>query len=229
MEQNRFAVVPRALNRLPSRREALRGLAGTGVALGTAWLPTDSDAKKRKPKHRNGLCQRNGSPCKKPGKSCQKRYCLRAPFTIEIIRQSDPVPHIYLFVPPKDGATGPSPWIAYACPQTTSTCETAYPFACVDLGINGSGNGITTTIHQLLSGRYEYWVWLEEEIAAGELTIILRGRGGRFVRDWANPANATTDVGWHVFDVDATGRVTSIDALPVGFPDPSTNVCPSIG
>src|SRR3712207_5986457 len=56
MDQKRFDDLTRTLNRLPFRREVLRGLAGVGLGLGVLRLsdPIEAKKKKRKGKKRKG-------------------------------------------------------------------------------------------------------------------------------------------------------------------------------
>jgi hypothetical protein len=233
VDQKHFDILTHSVSGFPSRRHLLRGLAAAGLGLGVARLPDLAAAKnrrKRKPKSRKGLCQKNGSACSKPGKNCKQQYCLRAPFTIEARwTESSRSDHdAFLFVPPEDATTGPAPHIYWSCTPTTSTCEEAYPFACLNQDAYGPGDEITT-IHQLLPGTYEYWVRLYQETPVGEVTIVLKDGNGRIVREWANPANPSTgDVYWHVFDFDgATGRVSAFDdRTPQPVPLPTTDVCP---
>ena len=241
MDQHRFDTLARSLSGLPSRRHLLRGLAGAGVGLGAARLPAvtaakgkrkDRDTGNGKPKRRNGLCKKDGSPCRRPGKDCQKRFCLDAPFTVEASWTAGDAPYTYLFVPPRDGTTGPSPYIDYSCTQENYACEEAYPFACVkEPGTDGTAE--TTTIYELVPGSYEYWIELFDNPAAG-VTVTLRNRNGRVVRRWTSlTKTSTAQQGWHVFDFDGDGRVTSIDALATPEPlpeaahDPQTEVCPA--
>jgi hypothetical protein len=210
--------------------------------LGAARLGDGAVAKhRRKRKKQRGLCRPDGSACRKPGTSCSKSYCLRAPFTIEASwTQSSAIADTdtFLFVPPQNQTTGPAPFILPDCFPNTTRCEEAYPFACINTDIATTGTEITT-IHQLLPGRYEYWLELGNPTAADEVTVVLKDAAGRVVQQWMSPANPLTQkVGWHVFDVDGRqGRVTSIDErlrddatttyLPYGAHDPFTNVCPT--
>jgi hypothetical protein len=228
MDQQQFPVVSRRLTRLPSRRDVLRGLARAGLALGVARWPEVAEAKKRKPKRRTGLCRKNGSACAKPGKTCQQRYCLNAPFTIEANWPEQAGNAIVLFMPPENATTGPAPYIHDGCKPDEFDCEGTYPFACVD-GDDDTAGPKVTMIHRRLPGTYEYWIELGDSAAAGEATVALKDSDGRVVRRWANTA---TQGSWHVFDVDGRdGRVTATDesipaALPGGAHDPNTHVCP---
>jgi hypothetical protein len=207
-------------------------LAGASLGLAVARLPDTADVKKRRKKRRKNdkdgrrLCARNGEGCDEQGGDCQARYCLKAPFTIEALRENGATHGTYLFVPPETGATGPSPYTHYDCNQGASACEERYPFACVNQDAQGPGNEIAT-IYELLPGIYEYWIDLLNPAAAGDLVIVLKDNGGRVVREWTNPTNTTArSLGWRVFDVDGEGRVRSIDATLNGFYTPSTDVCP---
>jgi hypothetical protein len=228
-----FATLTRSLSRLPSRRHLMRGLAAAVLGCGAERLPDVAASKKKRKKRRRKnrgrtgpLCTSLGEPCSIPGRQCQERFCLQAPFTIAAIWQSQNNHDTWLFVPPRDGETRPSPQIDYDCNQTNSPCAQAYPFACVNDDAKGPGDEVTT-IYELLPGTYEYWI-ASDPAPAGELTVILTDRGGRVVRSWTNLAVASRPEGsWHVFDLDGeTGRVRSVDAPPGRFPDPVTNVCP---
>jgi hypothetical protein len=233
VDQHRFEAVTRFLSGVPSRRHLLRGLAGAGLGLGVARLPDGAQAKKtcnkkrRKNKEDAGpLCARNGEECHRQGDGCQASYCLKAPFTIEAIWESDASYATYFHVPPENGATGPSPYVYNDCDQSNAVCAEEYPFACVKGGYQGPGIHIAT-IHELLPGVYEYWIDLGAPLAAGELVIVLRDSAGRVVREWTNPAYAMYQgLAWRVFDFDGDGRVRSIDATLNGFYDPATDVCP---
>jgi len=187
--------------------------------------------RKRKHKKKEGLCRPNGERCGNPGQTCNATFCLNAPLTIEAI-WTVPADHdSYLFVPPENAPTGPSPLIDYDCDAASHTCEDGHPFACAS-GDETSADSEVTTIFALLGGRYEYWIELNDSTAAGELMIVLREAGGRIVQQWANPANpAATDKSWHVFDINgSTASIASIDVLidaqlPEGAHVPSTNVC----
>lgn len=225
-----FDVLTRSVSGVPSRRHVLRGLAGAGFVVGRVRLSDRAEAKqrKRKPKRRTGLCQKDGSPCHTPGKRCKQRYCLHAPFTIEANWPEQAGHAIVLFVPPEHATTGPAPYIHDGCKPDEYDCEGTYPFACVD-GDDQTAGPKVTTINRRLPGSYEYWIELGATTVAGEATVSLKDSTGRVVRQWANPAG---QISWHVFDVDGRdGRVTAIDALidealPVGAHDPSTHVCP---
>jgi hypothetical protein len=236
VDQFRVDAVARFLSVVPSRRHLLRGLAGAGIGLGVARLPECAEAKepkkRRKKKHRQNkdagpLCARNGERCERQGANCHASHCLKAPFTIEAIWESDAIHATYFHMPPENGATGPSPYISNDCDQSNSACAEEYPFSCVNGDTQGPGNFIAT-IHELLPGVYEYWLDLDTPVAAGELAIVLRDAGGRVVREWANPAHAAypNGTGWRVFDFDGDGRVRSIDATLNGYYDPATDVCP---
>ena len=233
MDQHRFETLTRSLTSVPSRRALLRSFAGAGFGWGVARLPDLAEAKKRKrkSKSREGLCRQDGSPCRKPGKQCKKGYCLRAPFTIEAQWTQTDDHATFLFVPPEDGATGPAPYIDDYCNPIDSSCDgDAYPFACVNQNVKTTGAEVTTISH-LLPGKYEYWMGLDLEAAAGAVSVVLKDDSGRVVRQWASPARTQTGQSWHVFDIDGRhGRVTSIDEQIDGGPpqqvnEPSTNVC----
>ncbi len=236
MDPNRFDRLTQALTATLSRRGVGRALAGLpfGGPLALRGLAGAErvDAKKKTAKKCRGCCLANGNPCKKKGRTCKTGNCLNAPFTI-VANWTVTADHdTYLFVPPENDTTGPSPHINYSCNEGNSTCEGEYPFACVDGDVQSSGDE-ETTIYTLLKGTYEYWIDLYQVTLAGELTIILLGQNGRIVRQWQNPANPTADQkGWHVFDINGnTGSVNSIDDLigdtmPAGAHNPNTYVCP---
>jgi hypothetical protein len=227
VDQHRFDTVARSLSCFRSRRTVLGGLAGAGLGWGVARLPGPAEAK-RKRKRRQGLCQKNGARCTKPGKRCKKRYCLNAPFTIEANWPEQAGHAIVLFVPPENATTGPAPYIHDGCKPDEYDCEGTYPFACVDGDDDVAGPKVTM-IHRRLPGTYEYWIELGATSLAGEATVALKDGTGRVVRQWANPAR---QMSWHVFDVDGRdGHVTAIDALidealPGGAHDLNTHVCP---
>jgi hypothetical protein len=240
MDQHRLATATRSLTTAPSRRDLLRGLTSAGLGLGMARTPVRAEGRKKAkptPKPRQGLCTRDGSKCRRPGKTCKKRYCLSTPFTIEASWTKEADHETYLFVPPQNAATGFAPYIYAICNPDTSRCAEAYPFACVDDdAIIGAE---VTTIHRLLPGTYEYWIELDSEPdnPDGEVAVTLKAKDGRVVRRWRRRPNPVvmSGQGWHVFDIDGrTGRVTTIDEAPTEPPidlpndayDPSTNVCP---
>jgi hypothetical protein len=235
MDQHRLPPLTRSLTSIPSRRDVLHALAAAGLALGVARFPGSAEAKKKR-KRKQALCRKDGSPCRKAGKTCKKGYCLSAPFTIEAKwTESQTADHdTFLFVPPENATTGPTPYVTVGCNPTESNCETdVYPFVCVSQDARGPGDEVTT-VRRLLDGTYEYWIGLDHLTLAGELTIVLRDSNGHVVRGWTNPANPSTQSGvsWHVFDIDGDdGRVTSIDEPIDGGPpqqvnEPSTEVCP---
>jgi hypothetical protein len=228
VNEHRIAVVTQSLTSVPSRRHVLRGLAGAVLGLSVARLPEMARAKMRK----KGLCRQDGSPCKKPGTQCKKRYCLSAPFTIVAAWTEERDHDTYVFVPPQNAATGPAPYLDFLCNPEPTTCEEAYPFACVDGDEFESGDEVTT-IHRLLSGRYEYWLDLYDPSPAGAATVTIKAGNGRIVRQWTSPDTTEFDSSaWHVFDVDGRhGRVADIDELaegpmPDAAHDPFTTVCP---
>lgn len=235
MDQNRLGAVTPSLTRMPSRRGVLRALAAAGLGWAVSWPGADAAAGNARngTKRKKGLCRHDGSPCRKPGKPCKKRYCLAAPFTISATWTETADHDTYLFVPPQNEATGPSPYLDFRCGPQTTTCEEAYPFACVDGDERETGDEITT-IHRLLSGRYEYWIDLYDPSPAGVVTVALQAANGRVVGEWTSPSTAALDSSaWHVFDVDGRGgRVTAVDTLaegpmPDAAHDPSTKICPS--
>ncbi|MGH2618113.1 MAG: twin-arginine translocation signal domain-containing protein [Thermomicrobiales bacterium] len=232
LNEQRFDVLAHSVSGVPSRRRLLGALTAAGAGLGLTQLPKSADARrKEKPRKRKGLCKKNGTACTRPNKTCQKRYCLNAPFTIAAVWTQSRDHDTYFFVPPQDEATGPSSYIRFSCNPDNSFCEETYPFACVSQDAPGPGDEITT-IHQFLPGTYEYWINLYKTTPAGEVTVALKDSNDRVVRQWTSPANpADTKLGWHVFDIDGRdGRVTAIDALhdddPPSINYPSTNVCP---
>jgi hypothetical protein len=214
---------------LGSRRSLVSGAlaiaaAGLGVSL--------AEAKKKKRKHKRH--KRRGGGGQTPGNPCRTDLCLSAPLTIEAFG-AQPVDNVtYLFVPPRDAATGPAPCIEFSCHHAGHPCEREYPFACVDPVLIGVGSEVTT-ISRLLPGRYEYWIEVPSETPAGGLTVIMDDTDGREVRQWTNPAPASPGrFSWHVFDIDgANGRVIDIDEaidgnnLPDDAHDPHTDVCPT--
>jgi hypothetical protein len=232
MDHDRFDALARDIAGI-SRRAVLGVLAVSAATLAAPHPGAEVDARKRRKKKRRKtkaptgpLCTSLGEVCAKPGSNCQERFCLRAPFTITATWSSQTNHDTWLFVPPQDGSTGPSPQIDYDCNQSNSRCAQAYPFACVNRDASGPGDEITT-IHDLLPGAYEYGISLGVA-PRGELEVILTDRDGRVVRSWTSPTvSSALESFWHVFDVDGTtGRVRSVDAPPARFPLPVTNVCP---
>ncbi len=218
------------------------GAAGGGVIASLLALAAgDGEARKkkrRKPKHKprpkpktGDFCTPAGEPCRRQGKKCAAKFCLEAPFTIEA-RWSIQADHdTFLFLPPENETTGPSPFIRYNC-VLGSSCDTQYPFACTSADEVLSG-AETTTIYRRLAGTYEYWIEMSNGSAPGDLTVVLRDQAGRVVREWESPASVgSLQNGWHVFDFDgATGTVKSVDkatseSLPGGAHNPSTKICP---
>ena len=225
MEQTAFDAWTR--RRFATAASGLSALVGLGLAeRGMA------KKKKKKKKKAPGRCWIDGTSCGKEEKQCQAKFCLHAPFTIEAVWTNDGGQGAYLVVPPRNAATGPGPYLNFACNDVNSPkCGTAYPFACINEDQVGPGDGVTT-VHTLLSGAYEYWIQLNPETDEGELTITLRDKGGRVVQEWEAPANPSDDnVGWHVFDIDGKrGAITSVDdlsdqSLPKAARDPYTFVC----
>lgn len=202
---------------------ALLALAGRDVAM--------AKKRKKKPKKCSNCCRKDGSLCTKKGKNCAVQFCLNAPFTIEAAWVVSADHDSVLFVPPGSATTGPFPFIFFSCTTANSTCQVGYPFACMSGDVQTSGSEIAT-IFQLLPGTYEYWNELDNNTAAGDLTIILRDSDGRVVRQFGNPPNGDEETAWHVFDIDGTtGAITVFDQLVgPGVPDsahnPSTDVCP---
>lgn len=218
-------------------RRAMAGVLAAGfAAFAGSHTGAEVEARKRRKKKKKKrrqtqaptgpLCTPLGEACVDPGSTCQEQFCLQAPFTITASWSSQTNHDTWLFVPPQNAATGPSPQIDYDCNPLKSRCAQAYPFACVDRDAAGPGNEVTT-LHDLLPGTYEYAIALGVA-PAGDVAVTLTDRGGRVVRTWASPAVSSALEGfWHVFDVDGTtGSVTSVDAPPTRFPLPVTNVCP---
>jgi hypothetical protein len=75
VNEHRFAIVTQSLNRLPSRRDLVRGLAGAGFGLAAARLPDSVTARqerrKRKKARPNAFgCFNVGKPCKRAAQCC---------------------------------------------------------------------------------------------------------------------------------------------------------------
>src|SRR5918992_6051589 len=66
MDQTRFEVVTHMLSRIPSRRDVLRGLVGTGFGLGSLRLSHVAGAKKKR-KNKRKKCKGRRKKC---GKKC---------------------------------------------------------------------------------------------------------------------------------------------------------------
>jgi hypothetical protein len=248
IDSHQFDQLSRHLARvtaLTPRRTLLQGAAALGTALGGSalWASASNARKKNKRKNKNknknkrknerkkGLCRTNGTTCGKKSKSCQAQNCLNTPFTIEAVWTSDSDHDTFVFVPNEAGGNLPSPFINFAC--NGSGCELdVYPFICVSEDATGPGDEVTT-VRQVIPGTYEYWIELESQIPAGDLTVTLRRSNGSVVQSWSSPENASIDQrGWHVFDINGqTKSITSFDQLidddlPEGAHDPNTNVCP---
>jgi hypothetical protein len=213
------------------RRFAVRGSLFSLLGLG---LVERSEAKKKRKPKKLARCQADGTACRKKGQTCTASFCLHAPFRIEATWTNDGAQEAYLFVPAQNAGTDPGTYLNFACNTTTSPiCGATYPFACIDEDQVGPGDGVTT-VHKRLAGAYEYWIQLNPETDAGELTIVLRNKNGQVVQAWSSPTNPSDDVrGWHVFDIDGKrGSVTAIDdlaeqTLPRAAHDPFTFVCGS--
>jgi hypothetical protein len=202
-------------------RRRFAAVGGFSALIGLGLVERGAAKKKKKSQSR---CRPDGTHCGKEGKQCQAKFCLHAPFTVEASGTSEFDHDAYLFVPAQNAATGPSPYLNFSCNDANSHCATQYPFACIDGGV--------TTVHKLLAGTYEYWLQLHEGTLAGEVSVVLRDKGGRVVQQFESPANsADQERGWHVFDVDGKrGSVIAIDELadknlPRAAHDPITFVC----
>jgi hypothetical protein len=207
----------------------LAALAALGRRQSTA---ANTRKKHKKRRTSQNLCTRTGQTCRRTGNNCRPQFCLDAPFTITAAWTVTGDHDTFLFLPETD-ETGPAPHIDWECNASeTVPCDTRYPFACVDGDSQETGDEVTT-IYALLPGRYEYWLELVGNTAAGEVVVTLRDQGGRIVRQWQNPANAAPgDVSWHVFDIDGgSGTAASVDEIiddlmPSGAHSPNTYVCP---
>ena len=255
MDSHRIAALTRTMTRLPSRRDVLRGLGAAGIGWGVARLPVTAEAKDASQREldrnpgvadaatntrqeaRTVLCTRNGSPCRTQGDNCRSQFCLNARFTITAKWTEDADHDAYLFVPRENATTGPSPYIDRFCtPGAQPLCDKLYPFVCHTGDASPSGPEVIT-VHQLVQGRYEYWIQLWRIAPHAALTIVLKDSDCRAVRKWTAPASQVLQERvWHVFDFNGdTGRVTSIDELlpfepGIFMPDtaysPNTDVCP---
>jgi hypothetical protein len=75
MNSKLFKGVTRSLTSAPSRRDILRGLAGTGLGLGIGRWPAPADAKKKRKRKKKAKpnaygCLEVGDPCKNAGHCC---------------------------------------------------------------------------------------------------------------------------------------------------------------
>jgi hypothetical protein len=234
MDSTQFDQITRHLGDATHRRSLLRSAARLGgviAGLGIFAIPgvaMDSGNSKT-------LCRPNGSTCKEKGRTCSASNCLRAPFTVEATWSTNDDFDTYLFLPPNPTNSVPSPHVtSWRCNVEDHGCNSdIYPYVCIDQDGDGADTGEATTVHKLLKGTYEYWIYLVLDTPKGDLKVTLRDAHGGVVRTWSSPGNPDTQgyTGWHVFDVDgATGAVKSIDRVPdVGMPsgahDPTTPVC----
>ena len=79
MDQTSFTATTRALGRLPSRRDVLRGLGAAGLGLGSLRLSETEAAKHKKKKGKKGKCTKklpDGTLC--AGGTCQRGSCVAA-------------------------------------------------------------------------------------------------------------------------------------------------------
>lgn len=212
-----------------TRRRFAAAAGGLSALIGLG-LSESGTAKKRKKKKPKNLCRPDGASCRKKGKQCQNRFCLQAPFTIEATWTSAFSHDAYLTVPKENASTRPGPYLNFACNEGNSNCEAKYPFACISEEQTAPGDGVTT-VYKLLPGAYEYWVQIHADTERELVTIVLRDKGGRVVREWTNPDVSGSERGWHVFDIDGQrGSFRSIDeladqSLPKAAVDPFTFVC----
>jgi hypothetical protein len=77
MDQHRMLTLTRALARVPSRRDVLRGLAGVGLGFGAFRLPDATGAKKRskKPPLNAFGCLNVGQKCRGKDSTCCSGHC----------------------------------------------------------------------------------------------------------------------------------------------------------
>ena len=73
MDQKRFDAMTRSLTSLPSRREILRRLGGTGLGLAALWSPNTTEAKKKKGKKKKTKTPAFPSPASPPPVNCIPR------------------------------------------------------------------------------------------------------------------------------------------------------------
>jgi hypothetical protein len=196
-----------------------------GMSIGVAALlvAAAGETEARKRKRRKRKAGRQGDD--------RCRECLVAPFTVTATWPDDKDHDTYLFVPPRDDASGPSRYTDYTCRPDNSLCASVHPFTCFTALTTPKGE--LTTVSQLFAGTYEYWIELDDGApAAGEVTIVARNGDGHVLGQWSSPAGqAAQRIGWHVFDIDGgSGRITSVDTvvaarLPAAAHDPATKVC----
>jgi hypothetical protein len=75
VDEYRLTVVTPSLASIPSRRDVLRGLAGSGLGLGAVRLPAAAIARKKKKKNKKAKpnafgCLNVGDPCKHANQCC---------------------------------------------------------------------------------------------------------------------------------------------------------------
>ena len=75
MDQHHIAALTRALSRVPSRRDVLRGLAGAGLGLGALRQPETADAKKKRKKKKKTNTAAPPPPTATCTPTCRRKVC----------------------------------------------------------------------------------------------------------------------------------------------------------
>jgi hypothetical protein len=182
MDSTQLVQITRHLGDATHRRSLLRSAAGLGgviAGLGIFAISgvardsgngKDKDKEKGKGKGKT-LCRPNGSTCKQKGRTCSASNCLRSPFTVEAAWSTNDDFDTYLFLPPNPTSPVPSPHVtSWRCNVEDHGCNSdIYPYVCIDQDGDGADTGEATTVHKLLKGTYEYWIYLVLDTPKGDL------------------------------------------------------------
>jgi hypothetical protein len=235
MDTMRLSRLARSLATVTRRRTLLQRGTWLGASMAGGVLMTDGAAAKRKRKPR---CTANGTRCTQQSAACTTSNCLSGSFSVEAQWTGPNALYgVYLFVPKKKGTKDEGPFISNLstidCTPAESNCEAdLYPFTCIFQDDQGSGPA-ETIVRTQLKGKYEYWIYVIDNAAAGAVTVTLRNAQDRVVRTWSSPANPNNfNLSWHVFDLDGKAgsvesvETTNLNGMPGGAHSPNINVCP---